>query len=749
MSADQISCWPQRALRVARGQSWTDDAALLLIWIAACWPVLSGARFIPGDSLGEFFPQVSFVVGAIRHGEAPWWNPYEYGGLPVLADPQSLVFTPHTLVGLITGALFNLHLFDLTTLACPLLGVWAMRRYTAAYADTRWMPLLGSVVFMLGGVATSRLQHVPQIVSYSLIPLQLIAFRAVCLRPNARPTLLLFSTLLAGLLNLNQVTFLSAFALLPLVAWHLARSRLAVRATCCLAAAGFAALLAASPLLLALAEFLPFSNRAALPLGMSKGFSFPLLNLTSLFLPGLFGVMTPRSGFWPPTDATQDYLFIGLIGSAILGLAMWRMPRAPMPAPLFALMAVLWFAFAMGLNTPLYGFLFLHVPGFSAFRRPADGAFLMNFSIALAIGSFRTGWLSGPFVRPGIIQSVIGLAVTVIIVAAAEGLGSYALASGHAKDLWLVMHRAELRCLVIAAAVLLLVLGKARAVLPLFLVVGAVVEMLTAGRFGPVLSVAYADNTVATRYGNPKKHRAFAAELGQTIAFLHAHGSDPIHPIRFELLGGPLAGAMPLAERIAVTQGYNPMLPGAYARMIGDQDLSREAKQFSPVAPFYDDPLYRMLSVRYVLMDRYAAGDIAGANAAIAARLATGKTAKFLGAVGSYDVWELADVLPKATLHIAGLIPAGGDVGSCNIDSYGTTKLVVECTTPTAATAVVGDNYAPGWTACVNGVAASVTPYAGLFRSVPIRAGTSTIIMRYEAVPFLRGTACRPVRSGR
>ena len=110
------------ALNTTRHNSRLDDAVLVLIWIIGCWPSLNGKRFISGDSIGVFFPQTRFVVDAIRHGDGLWWNPYEYGGMPVLADPQSMVFTPQSLVGLIAGTGFNLRLFDLTTLACPLLG---------------------------------------------------------------------------------------------------------------------------------------------------------------------------------------------------------------------------------------------------------------------------------------------------------------------------------------------------------------------------------------------------------------------------------------------------------------------------------------------------------------------------------------------------------------------------------------------------------------------------------------------------
>ena len=83
------------------------------------------------------------------------------------------------------GQHFNLHTYDLTSLACILCGGLALHQYGRRYADNRLWPLLGALVFMFGGVASSRLQHVGEIISYSLLPVLLLAIRGACETPSA------------------------------------------------------------------------------------------------------------------------------------------------------------------------------------------------------------------------------------------------------------------------------------------------------------------------------------------------------------------------------------------------------------------------------------------------------------------------------------------------------------------------------------------------------------------------------------
>ncbi len=74
-----------------------------------------------------------------------------------------MIFTPQVLVGILAGAHFNLYIFDIVSLTTELCGGVALARYARTYSDTRRCQYSGALVFVAGGVATSRLEHVTQI----------------------------------------------------------------------------------------------------------------------------------------------------------------------------------------------------------------------------------------------------------------------------------------------------------------------------------------------------------------------------------------------------------------------------------------------------------------------------------------------------------------------------------------------------------------------------------------------------------
>ena len=279
--------WPDAKAPGGRLGFVADVLLIAVIWAIVRMPYLLGRSFIPWDSADAFFPQTKFVVTAVLNGQAPWWNPYLYGGQPVLGDPQGMIFTPQSLVGILAGNHFNLHIFDVTTLFVELCGGIALARYARAYSNTRTLPILGALVFFAGGVATSRLQHVTQIDSYGLLPLQILALRAVCLRPTVLRTFLLTAVLTATALNPNQVVFLSAFAFLPFVLLHLYQSPRRGAAILSLAVAALFVLAASLPSMSAIGEFVALSVRSSMSVDASGISSFPPFNLASVFLPGL------------------------------------------------------------------------------------------------------------------------------------------------------------------------------------------------------------------------------------------------------------------------------------------------------------------------------------------------------------------------------------------------------------------------------------------------------------------------------
>ena len=187
-----------------RPAGWTWFV-LFGVFLTANAHFLSGRAYIPYDSTDQFFPQTLFVVRSLLRGDAPWWNPLVFSGIPVLGDPQSMIFTPHTLIGLLAGHSFGQMTFDLTTLSCLLVGAGALLVYGRRIGGTPAVGLLGAVLFMLGGVATSRLQHVIQVISYATLPVVLLAVQNLCLRPGVGRAFLLMMTSLILVLNPSRL----------------------------------------------------------------------------------------------------------------------------------------------------------------------------------------------------------------------------------------------------------------------------------------------------------------------------------------------------------------------------------------------------------------------------------------------------------------------------------------------------------------------------------------------------------------
>ena len=69
-------------------------ALFVLASIYLAWPWLSGQVTIPWDSKAGFQPQLSFLAHALHRGQSPFWTPNVFAGMPQIADPQSLIFSP-------------------------------------------------------------------------------------------------------------------------------------------------------------------------------------------------------------------------------------------------------------------------------------------------------------------------------------------------------------------------------------------------------------------------------------------------------------------------------------------------------------------------------------------------------------------------------------------------------------------------------------------------------------------------------
>ncbi|KAF1017657.1 MAG: hypothetical protein GAK31_00925 [Stenotrophomonas maltophilia] len=181
-------------------------AALISAWALLCLPWLLGLKTILFDAVQQFFPAVSFSVEQLRHLQAPWWNPYLFGGYPQVADPQMMTLQP-TMVLPMMLAPASLHLFTVVVLLHVLIGGLGALRLARSFGLSAPAQWFFAMVLMFGGVAASRLQHTPMIISYSLLSWLWLGLSRVRRQGRARDILLAGTAGGLCALQLTQVTY--------------------------------------------------------------------------------------------------------------------------------------------------------------------------------------------------------------------------------------------------------------------------------------------------------------------------------------------------------------------------------------------------------------------------------------------------------------------------------------------------------------------------------------------------------------
>lgn len=785
--------WPRRTFGLTL-------ACLLAIAVIAfaMWP-LTGT-VVPWDSKNQFYPTFRFLGDALRHGTVPLWNPYQYSGYPSVADPQSLLFTPTMLLFALVAPEATMSAFDAVIFAHLVMGaigvVGLARRW-------RWHPsagLLAAIVFMIGGAASSRLQHTGMIISYSWYPLALWSLQAALDRRSLRLAVLagLFATLMA--IGRDQVAFLLCIALVGAVLRQVFRSDdwrayLRGRAPVVIVAGIITLAAMIVPILLAL-QFVRDSNRPGIAYGMALVGSLDPINLLTLVSPNLFGSLDQSRDYWGPggasfagndwTDPSVDYLFVGTVPFALIvwqGLLGGRLLERG--ARYFAMLLVGALVYAMGRHTALFSLIFDWLPGVSLYRRPADAAFLVNIALA-----FASGYLLHRFIEEGVphldlIRPRTAILPILTSVAAAWLIGAglaFARQAGH-LDRSVTALVMALGLAALASAVLILMRAPRRRSLAAALLVTA-----TAGQL-----VWY--NTASVLNAEPIAHYAANADLpadqARGLAVLRAdiaaHPSAGAAPrVEIQGLDGPWQNAA-MIFKLENLAGYNPLRIAAYEHAIGVAESTNDPRlrTFPDTFRGYNSRLAAMLGLGYLIVDRplnelprhyprARATLLYGVNRFLIYRLDTAPVPRVhiatrLTSVDSDDVIGDGDIpdfdmINEALVDDADIgalkdktllkddtqtpLSAPGTVPSnpsqAKIVDYTDNHVAVVVDTARDGLLVLHDIAYPGWVATVDGHPAPVLRTDLLFRGVEVPAGHHTIDFSFR--PFSLGNLIAAAR---
>lgn len=419
-------------------------ALTLAAFVFVARPAGVGRTYLLRDIVGQFHPWRAYARAQMASGVIPLWNPYNQGGNPFAANPQTQVFYPPSLVFLCGpfGLTLTLYLAAHALLAGA--GMYVLlRRLGCGHCAS----LVGAVAYGYNGWAMTRLEFVPVFASAAWAPWALVALERCIHRPRVRNAILagLVLTLqtLAGSPNNLFICGLcyGCFLVVTLI-WLARRSlRQAAQACACLAAVGMFAGAVSCVQVAPLAEFSGLSLRA-------EGVRFDYVARRSLFASHLRTLVQPfaygRPGYASyRAPGLHEFwcgsYYVGLLPLALaaagVALALWGCARSrrlrsmepsharlghefPRGAWVFALVAMcaLGVALALGKHSVVFRACYAHIPLFDRFRWPCKFIFMAVLGLTALAGLGADEVLRRVAGRPGW-QRAFGLAAVAFVAA--------------------------------------------------------------------------------------------------------------------------------------------------------------------------------------------------------------------------------------------------------------------------------------------------------------------------------------------
>jgi len=510
-------------------------------------------------------------------------------------------------------------------------------------------------------------------------------------------------------------------------------------------AAGLAVALAAAQLF-PTAEYLLQSQRAGGAPAWALDYSFWPWHFLTLVAPNAFG--NPAHGnYWGYGAFWEDALYVGLLP---LFMALYGLRRAPSRKLRWWALAVLvaGFLLALGKFTPVFMWLYVHVPTFDAFKAPARWLLWVEAVLALL-----AGWGVAVWRRPegrALYWTRLGTA------------GAFAVALGAGLAWWLA---GDVKATLVQAAALAGFWGLGTGMLALTaperplaprrqvwiwaVALWVVLDLLVAGwGLNPAVEVDVV-------YGaTPPAVARAAAQAGDGRVYLP---EDDLRRLEFERYFRyedfrPAAGGwetlrhsflpnLTLLDGLASANNFDPMLPARYDRYLHAADAQptevRErlwarlgvalVGRVSSAWPYEETlvPLAAEPRARWVSQTQWVSdGDAAWA--AVMRRAGEGGAA-----------WQCTVVLEGKARPATPACSTQARVEPLTLTPNSETWLV---NAPQDRGFVVfSETWYPGWQAEVDGVQVPLYRADYLFRAVAVPQGEHVITMRYRPVAFYLG----------
>lgn len=726
---------------------------LLVPWLIF-WPVIAAGSLLgPGDGLAYYLPMRVLAAKAWLAAEVPFWNPYNFSGMPLLATLQGGVFFPGNFPFLLFPPVTAL---NVTVILAFSLAGYATYAFCRAIACSRAGAIAAGLTFMLSGFMVGHVVHVTILQAAALMPALLWAVERYALTRSRRyalaGSLLLACAILAGH---PQTVAYGMLAVGPYALWRASGLAGADRWRF-LAGIALGGVLAVGLAFIQLAPtmaLIPETQRSAFTYTQLLHDSLPPRQLATLLFPYLFGALGstlyPVQYWGAGTDSAEGMAYVGLAGLT-LALVAVLLARRQASARFWVIVLVVALMLACGDATPLFKLTTL-VPPYNAMRAPGRHLLEAHLAIAILAGLGLT-WLqaqaegarsrlaiAGGLVAAGLVAGALMLAVAGGAIAARLqpyfGVDLASALSVRQPAVWVPL----LAGAALAPVLVLLVrhprgLGPAALLGYLVLDLGSFSHQMDWNTLRPATPVlpAYAEGTLP-----PGERRVLAV-------------SDRFGYFQRDLLEAMVLPGPSAIAGIRSAGGYDAFIKARYSRLL-DGATSGGALKPSIVEP--GSHVLDILGVRQLRLDPLLQAGSAWPQAlarggyVLARQVPNAAIYENPGALPRAWRVEEARVLPEAALdrHLmadpafdprrVALLEAGPapvvTPGTAEAGAAGHNRILGRTEGPGPGLVVVSESYDPGWRAFSAAGELPVRRVDGLVLGVEVPAGRVGFELRY------------------
>ena len=393
---------------------------LLKRWLSAIWAgaaIILFHRLLFGEVLFwglpslQFYPWRSLAIDQILAGQIPYWNPYNGAGSPLMANYQTALLYPPNWLYILFDSPYVMTILAIGHLWWAALGMWRLTEQLGLTVFGRGVSVLS---FSLSAYLLNRVGSFPTAYAIAWLPW---LFYGTLLVGNSRRWrdvgllgLIFGMQVLAGH---GQTTFYSLVMLALFMLWRVSKSFAfkkltdTARQTGLLLAGGLLGTGLASWQLLLTAELLGESQRSSgVEYADLANISLAPLRLLTFLIPHFFGTpangsyITPGKGIYFEEVAYVGFIPLIAIVYAIQGWFLRRKKPERYPTwqdiPFWLGISFLGIGLALGRFSPYYEFLYDHVPTFNNFREPVRWLLLSAFGFSILAGIGIENWLPSP-----------------------------------------------------------------------------------------------------------------------------------------------------------------------------------------------------------------------------------------------------------------------------------------------------------------------------------------------------------------